>query len=64
MIVIVIQYVPVMVTAVVIMDKTITYIGVMAQELLGTKYESALNTDSNGYYFVDYSQLPVNFKRG
>lgn len=53
-----------MVTAVVIMDKTITYIGVMAQELLGTKYESALNTDSNGYYFVDYSQLPVNFKRG
>lgn len=45
-------------------DKTKTYIGVMAQELLGTKYESALGQDSNGYYFVDYSQLPVTFKRG
>jgi hypothetical protein len=43
-------------------DKTKTYIGVIAQELLGTKYESALGKDSKGYYFVDYSQLPVNFK--
>lgn len=44
-------------------DKTKTYIGVMAQELLGTKYESALGKDSKGYYYVDYSKLPVNFKR-
>jgi hypothetical protein len=43
-------------------DKTKTYIGVMAQELVGTKYESALGKDTNGYYFVDYSQLPVTFK--
>ena len=43
-------------------DKTKTYIGVMAQELVGTRYESALGKDTNGYYFVDYSQLPVNFE--
>jgi hypothetical protein len=43
-------------------DKTKTFIGVIAQELLGTKYESALGKDSNGFYFVDYSQLPVKFK--
>jgi hypothetical protein len=43
-------------------NKTKTYIGVMAQELLGTKYESALFVDKNGYYTVDYSQLPVEFK--
>jgi len=36
-----------------------TYIGVMAQELLGTKYEDALSKDSNGYYQVNYSKLPV-----
>lgn len=44
-------------------DKTKTYIGVMAQELLGTKYESAVSKDSNGFYFVDYSQLPITFKK-
>ena len=43
-------------------NKTKTYIGVLAQELLGTKYESALGKDSNGYYYVDYSKLPVTFK--
>jgi len=43
-------------------DKTKTFMGVIAQELLGTKYESALGKDSNGFYFVDYSQLPVKFK--
>jgi hypothetical protein len=43
-------------------DKTKTFIGVLAQELVGTKYESALGKDTNGYYFVDYSQLPVTFK--
>lgn len=35
------------------------YIGVMAQELLGTKYEHALSKDVNGYYQVNYSKLPV-----
>ena len=32
--------------------------GVMAQELLGTKWESAVSLHKNGYYQVDYSQLP------
>ena len=36
--------------------------GIIAQELLGTNYKSALNVDSTGYYYVDYSQLPVTFK--
>ncbi len=35
------------------------YIGVMAQELIGSKYESALSKDSTGYYMVNYSNLPV-----
>lgn len=45
-----------------IWDKLITYEGVMAQELVGTKYESALGKDSKGYYYVDYSKLPVAFR--
>jgi len=36
------------------------YVGVLAQELIGTKYESALTQDENGYYMVDYSVLPVD----
>jgi hypothetical protein len=32
------------------------FVGVMAQDLLGTRYESAV-TEQNGYYTVDYSQL-------
>jgi hypothetical protein len=41
-------------------DKTTKYIGVMAQELIGTKHESALTTDDRGFYKVDYTHLPVN----
>jgi hypothetical protein len=37
-----------------------TYQGVMAQELIGTKYESALVFDGE-YYKVDYSKLDVEF---
>lgn len=44
-------------------DKLTTYIGVMAQELLGTKYELALSKDQNGYYMVNYSQLPVSMSK-
>ena len=44
-------------------DRTKTFMGVLAQELLGTKYESALGQDSNGFYYVDYSHLPVKFER-
>jgi hypothetical protein len=40
-------------------DKTKTYIGVMAQELLNTKYAHAVTTDSNGYYMVNYGKLPI-----
>ena len=39
-----------------------TFIGVMAQELLGTKYENALIKTNDGYYAVDYSKLPVQFR--
>ena len=38
------------------------FFGVMAQDLLGTKYESALSKDSKGYYFVNYSLLPITFR--
>lgn len=43
-------------------NHTKTYAGVMAQDLLGTKYQSALSRDINGYYMVDYSQLPIFMK--
>lgn len=33
--------------------------GVMAQELLGTRWESAVSVHENGYYQVDYEQLPT-----
>jgi hypothetical protein len=45
-----------------IKDKSTRYRGVMAQELIGTRYESALGKDKNGYFYVNYSQLPVTFK--
>jgi len=34
-------------------------VGVMAQELLKTKYKSSVKKDKNGYYLVDYSKLPI-----
>ena len=37
-----------------------TYQGVMAQELIGTKFESALILNEE-YYAVDYSKLDVEF---
>ena len=43
-------------------DKLTTYVGVIAQELLDTKYESALTVDGRGYYMVDYSELPVKMR--
>jgi len=39
------------------------YQGVIAQDLLDTKFESAVKLLSNGYYGVDYSKLDVEFKR-
>jgi len=40
-------------------NKLKSYYGVLAQELLGTKYETALIKDKDGYFMVDYSKLPV-----
>lgn len=37
------------------------YVGVMAQDLLGTPYESAVQTN-NGFYVVDYSKLGFEMK--
>lgn len=39
------------------------YQGVMAQDLLGTKYNDAVITMSDNMYAVDYSKLDVQFKR-
>ncbi len=44
-------------------DKTTTYVGVLAQELVGTKFESALSKDSSGYYRVNYNALPVTMRK-
>ena len=44
-----------------IWDSTTRYVGVMAQELLGTAWESAAILGENGYYSVDYSQIDVDF---
>ena len=38
-------------------DTEITWIGVMAQELLDTGYSDAVGIDSEGFYNVDYSKL-------
>jgi len=42
-----------------IWDKSITKVGVMAQDLLNTIYSNAVLTDENGYYKVDYKKLPI-----
>lgn len=36
--------------------------GVMAQELLGTKYSDSVIEDESGFYRVDYSKLPDRFQ--
>ena len=41
-------------------DITKTFVGVMAQDLLGTEYEKALSVDANGYYMVNYGMLPFS----
>jgi hypothetical protein len=40
-----------------------TYEGVMAQDLIGTEYESSLVLSENDLYKVNYSQLDVEFKK-
>jgi hypothetical protein len=39
------------------------YEGLIAQELIGTKFESALSLNSDGKYLVDYNQVDVEFKK-
>lgn len=39
------------------------YEGVMAQELLGTKFNDSVVMNDNGIYAVDYSKLDVEFKQ-
>jgi hypothetical protein len=45
-----------------ISDPERVYQGVIAQELLNTKYDTAVSTDLNGFYQVDYSKIDVEFK--
>lgn len=40
-------------------DSETQHTGVMAQELLDTEYASAVSKHANGYYQVDYNQLPI-----
>ena len=42
-----------------ISDPKTIYKGVLAQDLIGTKYECALSLDDNNFYKVDYKLLPV-----
>ena len=44
-------------------DKDIRYQGVVAQELLNTKYEDSVVQMTDGYLGVDYSKLDVDFKQ-
>jgi len=44
-------------------DKDTRYQGVVAQELLNTKYEDSVVQMTDGYLGVDYSQLDVDFKQ-
>jgi hypothetical protein len=39
------------------------YEGIIAQELIGTEYESALSLNEEGKYLVDYNKIDVEFKK-
>jgi hypothetical protein len=43
-------------------DKDTTYVGVMAQELLESKYKDVVELDSTGYYKVNYAKLSERIK--
>ena len=42
-----------------ISDPKTIYKGILAQDLIGTRYENALSFDNNNFYKVDYKLLPV-----
>ena len=43
-------------------DSETIYEGVIAQDLLKTKYSKALRKDKNGFFMVNYNLLPINLK--
>jgi hypothetical protein len=43
-------------------DKDTTYVGVMAQELLESKYKDVVELDDTGYYKVNYTKLSERIK--
>jgi hypothetical protein len=43
-------------------DKNTSYVGVMAQELLESKYKDVVELDSTGYYKVNYAKLSERIK--
>ena len=43
-------------------DLSIIHRGVMAQDLIGTEHESAVLTDPDGFYSVDYRLIDVDFE--
>ena len=43
-------------------DLSIIHRGVMAQDLIGTEHDSAVLTDSDGFYSVDYRLIDVEFE--
>lgn len=43
-------------------DPSKKYQGVLADELLGTQFESAVSIDESGYYTVNYNNIDVDFK--
>jgi hypothetical protein len=47
-----------------IWDRSTSHVGVMAQELLGTKHAAAVSKADNGFYVVDYNKLPVDMIKG
>lgn len=40
-------------------DKATEFKGVIAQQLVNTKFSDALSTDDNGFYIVNYNKLPA-----
>lgn len=42
-----------------ISDKDTIYKGIIAQDLIGTKYEEAIHLRTDGYYKVNYNKLPI-----
>ena len=43
--------------------ESVKFSGVIAQELVGTEFQSALVKDASGKYLVDYQMIDVEFKK-